>query len=449
MPPTTSILTLFHPVFRRLGVLEVREILDVIMSFLDDDGDLLAASLVCKTWSPVALDHLWNTLDSVIPLFKLLGPMVYYIHSWSYVTDTISEADWARFEFYSRRVRNIHKEGVESSWGDLGEGALDQVIHNRPSAITHILPRVTEIDWTETFEAGWPLQLIHLLSPTLKSFGLNILSDRTTSVTDGRDVLRHLAFLPGLKLKRLQARWIDSVPTLDVAVCDVLDRQRGSLASFSHQSFNLNQQLGTSLSQLPNLVNLELKFTNVNTRGDEDFNEFGALLASKCPGLRTIRFCIPFGPREFTFCAFQPLTRIGGLREIRLGCRELDLKEKDFKEMGESWRSLVALAFPDSGIPLLWFAAIAVHFPPTLEDINVNIRVSEDLDPDCTKLTAFTSLKRVSYIAVASPKALKAVGSLLRQLVSPNTVVECAKWMEQRLKEVTGNSVKWKGKWAK
>ncbi|KAG9031767.1 hypothetical protein FS837_002903 [Tulasnella sp. UAMH 9824] len=204
-----------------------------------------------------------------------------------------------------------------------------------------------------------------------------------------------------------------------------------------------------SFSQLPSLVNLELKFTNVSTRTDEDFNRFSNLLASKCPGLRTIRFCIPFGPREFTFYAFRPLTRIVGLREIFLECGELDLKVQDFEEMGGSWPSLVALGFPDSWIPLPWFATIAEHFPPTLEDINFGIRVTEDLDANCTIVTAFTSLKRISYIEVASPKALKAVGSLLRRLVAPSTVVECAKWMEQCLKEVTGNSVKWKGKWTR
>lgn len=442
------------------------------MSFLDDCGDLLAASLVCKTWSPIALDHLWNTLDSVIPLFRLLGPMVFHVHSWvskefpfmpyelaylsdcwnvclqSY-TDAIFKADWARFGLYGRRVRSIVKEGVESSWGDLGEGTLAQVVNNRPSSVPYILPRVTEIDWTETHEAGWLLQLIPLLAPTLKSFALKVMSDTPTSVTDGRVILRHLAFLPGLKLQRLQAQWIDSVPRLDAAVCDVLYHQKESITAFSHQSFNLNEKLGTSLSQLLGLVNLELKFTGVNARTDEDFNSFSNLLASKCPGLRAIRFCIPFGPREFTFRAFRPLTRIEGLREISLECGELDLKVQDFEEMGESWPSLVALGFPDSWIPLPWFTTIAQHFPPTLEDINFGIRVAEDLDADCTIVTAFTSLKRISFIEVASPKALKAVGSLLRRLVTPNTVVECAKWMEQRLKEVTGNSVTWKGKWTR
>ncbi|KAG9032053.1 hypothetical protein FS837_002820 [Tulasnella sp. UAMH 9824] len=427
---TLTPVALFHPAFRRLGVLEVQEILDIIMSFLDDCGDLLAASLVCKTWSPIALDHLWNTLDS------------------SY-TDTLFQADWARFELYSRRVRNIVKEGVESSWGDLGAGALAQVVNNRPTSVPYILPRITEIEWTETPEAGWLLQLIPLLAPTLKSFALNVMSDATTSVTDGRVILRHLVFLPGLKLQRLQVGWLDPVPRLDAAVCNVLDYQKESLVSLSHQSFNLNKQLSTSLSQLPGLVSLDLKFTNVYRRTDEDFNSFSNLLASKCPGLRTIRFCIPFGPREFTFHAFRPLTRIGGLREIFLECGELDLKVQDFEEMGGSWRSLVALGFPDSWIPLPWFATIAEHFPPTLEDINFGIRVAEDLDANCTIVTAFTSLKRISYIEVASPKTLKAVGSFLRRLVAPSTVVECAKWMEQRLKEVTGNSVKWKGKWTR
>ncbi|KAG9032052.1 hypothetical protein FS837_002819 [Tulasnella sp. UAMH 9824] len=431
-----------HATVRRLEALEVREILDIIMSFLDDNS-LFVAGLVCKTWSPVALNHLWGTLDSVVPLLLLLGPMTLEFDGMKYA-DAILEADWARFESYSRRVRKINNEGVFSIW-ELGPGAFAQVGTSRPPSTPYILPRVTEINWTESREAGWLQQLIPLLSPSLKSFSLKMMSERSTSVTDARVVLRHLASLPRLKLERLQARWPDSVGALDAAFCDVLYRQRTSLKSISHQSFNLDKQFGTYLSQLPNLVNLELRFIDVNTQTDEEFKEFSHLLASKCSGLETIRFSIPFGPQEPTFYAFRPLTRIEGLREFHLKCGELGLQEQDLREMGESWRSLVSLGFPNSRIPLPWVAAIAEHFPPTLENIDVDIGVSEDLDPDNTVHSTFVSLKRISYIEMASPKALKAVGLFLHRLVAPGTVVECAKWMEEPLMEVTGGAVKWKG----
>ncbi|KAG8931663.1 hypothetical protein FRC01_000998 [Tulasnella sp. 417] len=270
-------------------------------------------------------------------------------------------------------------------------------------------------------------------------------SDSTTNAPDARVILRHLAFSPGLRLQELQARWPELVPRLDDAVSDVLDRQKESLKSFSHQAFNLNEQLRTSISQLPNLVKLELKFIDVTTRADSDFNNFCNAVASSCPGLETSRFSIPSGPRSFTFHAFRPLMRIGGLRKFFLESGDLALKEKDFQEMGESWQSLERLSLPDSRIPLHWFAGIAKYFSCMLEEINVDIQVPEDLDPDCAVPKAFKALKRISYVEAVSPKALEAVISLLRRLVSPNTVVECAEWMEQPLKEVTGNSVHWKG----
>ncbi|KAG8931664.1 hypothetical protein FRC01_000999 [Tulasnella sp. 417] len=73
--------TIDHTVFRRPRAFEVREILDIIISFLDDK-DLLTAVLVCKAWGPTALDHLWRTLGSVIPLFRLLGHMVLRADGW-------------------------------------------------------------------------------------------------------------------------------------------------------------------------------------------------------------------------------------------------------------------------------------------------------------------------------------------------------------------------------
>ncbi|KAG9031766.1 hypothetical protein FS837_002902 [Tulasnella sp. UAMH 9824] len=445
-PKASDIGLMEYCIVRRLGALELPEILDIIMSSLDK-SDLFVAGLVCQTWSRIAVNHIWRTLDSLVPLFGLLGPLALEFDGWRY-TDTILGADWTRFRLYSQRIRKINNEILFNNWEELGPGALTQVVTSRPPSTPYVLPRITEIDWTETREAEWLLQLIPLLSPSLKSFTLKMMSDRLRSVTDARLVLRHLAFLPGLKLEQLRARWLDSAPILDDAVCDVLNCQGEFLKSFCHQSFNLDERLGTSLSQLPRLVSLELKFSNVTKRTDKDFYAFTDLLASKCHGLQAIRFRTPPELRQLSwFSAFQPLTRIKGLREIHLECGELDLKEQDLLEMGRSWRTLAALGFPNSWIPLPWFAAIANHFSSTLEGINVDIRVPEDLDHDSTILATFSSsLKRISYIEMASSDALKAVCSFLCRLVAPGTVVECAEWMEEHLKEVKGNSVKWKGK---
>lgn len=430
---------------RRLEALEVQEILDLIMSFLHDNEDLLAASLVCKTWNSIALDHLWRTLHSVIPLFKLLGPRVFLNDRWNYA-DTISQAGWERFEFYGRKVRKIDNECNQSTMEEVEAESLIQFFNSAAPSNPYIFPRIAEINWAETSEAGWLLYLPPFLSPTLKSFTLKLKSGRNTSSAEARTVLRQLSLLPGLKLEHLGVRWNNPTWKLDTVICAILDLQSKSLKSFSHLSFNLDERLGASISQLQSLIRLELQFLEVSKRTNADFYSFSDALASRCPGLQTVRFRIPLGPGGFRFCAFQPLTRIKELKGIRVECADLVLKVQDFQEMGTSWRSLEALGFPDSSIPLPWLAAVAKHFSSTLEHMDVSIWVTEDLDPDSTGLTPFTSLKRVSFLGYVPPESFTMVGSLFQQLVAPETVVECAKGIKRHLAGLTGNSVKWMGR---
>ena len=55
-------------------VLFVVELQIHILSFLDAKN-LLNAALVCKQWSRVALDLLWNILHDLRPLISLLAPV--------------------------------------------------------------------------------------------------------------------------------------------------------------------------------------------------------------------------------------------------------------------------------------------------------------------------------------------------------------------------------------
>lgn len=40
-----------------------------------DQKDCAAAAIVCRQWSNAALDELWRSLPSLMPLLNLLGPI--------------------------------------------------------------------------------------------------------------------------------------------------------------------------------------------------------------------------------------------------------------------------------------------------------------------------------------------------------------------------------------
>lgn len=55
-------------------VLEIPEIVELILSFLDQK-EHAASACVCKQWSEIALDHLWRDVDDLYRLFSILAPL--------------------------------------------------------------------------------------------------------------------------------------------------------------------------------------------------------------------------------------------------------------------------------------------------------------------------------------------------------------------------------------
>ncbi|KAJ7845769.1 hypothetical protein B0H13DRAFT_2094861 [Mycena leptocephala] len=67
---------------------------------------LRAAALTCKDFCPVALDVLWQNLDNLTPLLKLL-PSFKELNGAHILSGAISSSDWVRFDCYAHRVRRV------------------------------------------------------------------------------------------------------------------------------------------------------------------------------------------------------------------------------------------------------------------------------------------------------------------------------------------------------
>lgn len=55
-------------------VLEIPEIVELILTFLDQKGNINNA-LVCKRWSEISLDILWREVDDLPRLCSVLAPL--------------------------------------------------------------------------------------------------------------------------------------------------------------------------------------------------------------------------------------------------------------------------------------------------------------------------------------------------------------------------------------
>ena len=99
------------------------------MTFSHIDSDdyrqcLLNTALTCKYFLYAALDALWEELDSLVPLLKLLPALqlerntyvcayvhVFYMTLFCFkarvLSGNVSEADWNRLRYYSRKVKSF------------------------------------------------------------------------------------------------------------------------------------------------------------------------------------------------------------------------------------------------------------------------------------------------------------------------------------------------------
>lgn len=128
-------------------VLAIPELLDIIFSSQDRQSNI-NNSLVCKQWTGIALDNIWREVDNLPHLFNLLAPLQKTaIHPTTFIfARTPTQADWAKFIPYARRVRRLDhtaKDGVKSI--HLDQSVFDDIARTRTSL--HILPNLNSLIW--------------------------------------------------------------------------------------------------------------------------------------------------------------------------------------------------------------------------------------------------------------------------------------------------------------
>ncbi|KAH9485799.1 hypothetical protein JR316_0002714 [Psilocybe cubensis] len=102
--------------------LQVTEILDLILTDLFESregphsrGDLLSVGLTCQDFLEVALDILWGTQTSLVPLIKTLPCNLWKEGGSGFdktlqllVEDNLTHGEEARFYFYAKRIRRLN-----------------------------------------------------------------------------------------------------------------------------------------------------------------------------------------------------------------------------------------------------------------------------------------------------------------------------------------------------
>ncbi|KAI0692406.1 hypothetical protein C8T65DRAFT_669648, partial [Cerioporus squamosus] len=131
--------------------------------------DLASAARVCRALSEPALAVLWRSLDDVEPVFSVLPSFTRQesglAHEW-FLTEEVTEDQWARMQWYANRVRELHGLDALKSMHSSAWAFLEGVRRNRP-----LMANLRYLNAVVSIED--PSGLMRMLSPSLREVHLS------------------------------------------------------------------------------------------------------------------------------------------------------------------------------------------------------------------------------------------------------------------------------------
>ncbi|KIO26773.1 hypothetical protein M407DRAFT_23968 [Tulasnella calospora MUT 4182] len=365
-----------------------------------DQKDCGAAAIVCRRWSSSALDELWRSLPTLIPLLSLLGPIEDTNMGKDLQPDVIvAEGTWEVFKGYAKRVRVLAHDSGDAL---ISTGLVLRIVSAHLGQT--VLPNLREADWN-LCDDDTTYQVAVFCSPSLDSISLQIANDGV----DIRMVQRMLVSLSSFPLPRLRVIHITTeYPRgTDAQLNEALSafiKNRGTLSELRLQAVQVTPDGGLlaaacGFSQLRVLEGDLVGYTGTSFRSAlED-------LASACPLLETVSFGkggLNTGDNgeTLTFDDVEPLLRCRRLEDVRIWGDTLQpFEEEDIGRIGCAWPRLTTLVIgsraepaQDTGAPILRLMDYAWHLP-TLRRLACRFDCSERIPSAGQVIARFKHLR--------------------------------------------------------
>ncbi|KAF8869805.1 hypothetical protein BD779DRAFT_642864 [Infundibulicybe gibba] len=388
----------------------LREIFCYLASNSDDPANsenkatLFRAALTCKAMTEPALDYLWWSISSFMPLLKLLRnfQVVQDGNNTLAFCNSFSEEDWTRFDYHAKRVREFHH--CTALTQKIDTSALFLLGQCRPA----IFPNLRRVVWTAplspliTLLASSTLAYVDIKTnesgdnAIIMTF-MSALSHRTKSLTDAifRGVLSKsclalvpnisslvtivvpdlgasitMTFLNGLgAMERLQNLHIDiknpaiapimfpdrlgfpELRTLNISgpfdivhkfITGIASEQMTSILVSSHSNAN-----GTLARAIP---------SEPDTRNPPDILDLLGYIGNRWPYLSRIGVDLPNTtpkyPDATSLTLFQPLRGCRALTSISMNAfMRPPSSDQDIIDIGHLWPAVQTLKIPFSPLP--------------------------------------------------------------------------------------------------
>ncbi|KIO31004.1 hypothetical protein M407DRAFT_19886 [Tulasnella calospora MUT 4182] len=436
--------------------LDIPEILVNIFSKCDRSTNAVS-SLVCQTWNDFAVEQLWSSLPSLLPLLRILLPLVIIDDAFDFNREA-GPPNWKRFWALASRVRKLTQ--IDTHKGDTSESPTQLTGRISPSVLPYLLlhlswtgqqfllPKLGRLEWSANWEHSMP-QLCHFISPTLRD--LTIRLDKSFPADRAVRTLHSLASLPPLNITTL----IISIDHQDVpshllvasAVASFIKAQP-ALVTLNLSSLWTRGEFMDGLTQYSSLLSLELVL-----RFDMpwDLGSFLKLVARQCPCVQRLIYTLPTRfPLLTPLHAIKPLLSCHMLRELQIFHQGgLSVDSDDIKGMGQAWRNMEGLqlgagAFATNsvGTPLVLLLEFAEEFSPSLRWLALNFSCDGDLP---TADAVWASFPRLEVLGVGRSKpGSKAlvIGEFLVSVCSEQT--QLAYTCDTGLRPYAFETIRWK-----
>ncbi|KAG8921376.1 hypothetical protein FRC00_008744, partial [Tulasnella sp. 408] len=350
--------------------------------------ELAAAALVCRrTWTNLALDVLWEELESLRPIMAILGPVRRYRDGWDW-DDGLPSGDWTRFTSYAKRVRSLsYCSGDERD----DRTFSDQISSHVPTRWLYyvalhqgryLLPQIRTIDWGCN-DNGQLEMVLPFLSPTTKDIRINTWGDVLPTGVD-----RILRALPNVLPSGV--RVLSFIP-------HNLEPEKGipeELLSFFGSLDELRELRVPHLDMEPAMFRsgrLRVLEASCNLESGIAINALLSQLADTCPLLEHLRIMFKRS-NNINFRVIRPLIGCSKLRNLDIEYNKtFDLRKTEIHEMGWAWREMEVLHIasrpqfshreppvgPVPGIPFGLLLAFAESFSPKLRKLGLRVSTQD------------------------------------------------------------------------
>ncbi|KIO28432.1 hypothetical protein M407DRAFT_22328 [Tulasnella calospora MUT 4182] len=263
-------------------------------------------------------------MDSLIPLFILVGPMHEETDGKLDFSEPIQRADWSRYAIYASRIRNISLIDMFFGKG-ISNQAFQAIVDHIPPHLE--LPRPRSILTVTTSTTAETPQEVPMISQSLRD--LNI-----------RAIVQAAAMLPEASLEALRTGCYCSAAAMLEAFNACLTKHSSILSKLA-ATFPFDDHVWVAIFSLTNLRDLEIAPLNVNAPAPPSEEIFCKIrtLVERHPLLRSIQLELPLPPEESLYPQFiRNLMGLQGLETLKLRVTApLFLSEAEVREMGASW----------------------------------------------------------------------------------------------------------------